>query len=86
MSFVGVASQADRAQMAEFVQDLSVGGFVQLADESGALWQRLGATIRSSFLFVDDDGTVQRTGYGEMTEERLRTTVEAMVAVEPGSG
>jgi hypothetical protein len=70
-----VGSQADRSEVASFVDDFKVGGFVQLVDEDGSLWQRLGATIRSSFLFVGRDGAVQRTGYGEMTEAKLRDTV-----------
>jgi hypothetical protein len=49
------------------------GGFPHAVDEDGDLWARLGAEIRSSFLFVDGEtGATQRTGYGEMTEQRLR--------------
>jgi hypothetical protein len=73
-----VGSQADRSEVASFVDDFKVGDFVQLVDVDGSLWQRLGATIRSSFLFVSRDGTVQRTGYGQMTEAKLRATVTQM--------
>ena len=73
--------------MREFVDDFGVGGFVQLADESGALWQRFGTAIRSSFLFVDSSGGTQRTGYGQMTEARLGETVLGLAdSTATGSG
>lgn len=71
--------------MRDFVDNFGVGDFVHLADESGTLWQRFGATIRSSFLFVDDSGETQRTGYGQMTEARLRETV-SQLAASPATG
>jgi hypothetical protein len=58
--------------MQEFIDRTGTGGFTHLIDEDGSLWEQFGADIRSSFLFVDDDGSVQRTGYGEMDEDRLR--------------
>jgi hypothetical protein len=64
--------------MQVFVDRTGTDGFTHLIDEDGSLWSQFGADIRSSFLFVDDDGTVQRTGYGEMDEDRLRTIVEEM--------
>lgn len=65
--------------MQAFLDDTGTGGFPQAVDEDGSLWLRFGAEIRSSFLFVGDDGSVQRTGYGEMTEERLTEAVEGLV-------
>jgi len=57
----------------EFVARTGTDGFPQVVDDDGDLWTRFGAEIRSSFLFVDDEtGPTLRTGYGEMSEERLR--------------
>lgn len=64
--------------MRAFVERTGTGGFTHLVDDDGSLWARFGADIRSSFLFIDHDGTIQRTGYGEMDEARLRSMVEAM--------
>ena len=50
-----------------------------MIDPDGSLWLQFGGEIRSSFLFVGDDGSVQRTGYGEMTEERLTETVQGLI-------
>ena len=65
--------------MAAFVRETGTDGFEQVIDPDGSLWLQLGAEVRSSFLFVGDDGSVQRTGYGEMTEERLTETVQGLI-------
>lgn len=66
--------------MVAFVEDTGTGGFPQVVDPDGSLWLQFGAEIRSSFLFVGDDGSVRRTGYGEMTEDRLDELVGELAA------
>ena len=61
------------------MRETGTDGFEQVIDPDGSLWLQLGAEVRSSFLFVGDDGSVQRTGYGEMTEERLTETVQGLI-------
>jgi hypothetical protein len=80
VTFLGIGGQAEADEMAGFIERTGTDGFTQLIDEDGSLWSQFGADIRSSFLFVDDDGSVQRTGYDEMTEDRLRTIVTEMAA------
>ena len=69
---------ATKGEIDDFIAEYSLG-FPNIVDEDGSLWLRFGATIRSSFLFVNDDGTiVARTGYGEMDEARLRDFVDQL--------
>lgn len=65
--------------MEQFIESTGTDGFDQLVDPDGSLWLRFGTEIRSSFLFVGDDGTVQRTGFGEMTEARLAEIVQELI-------
>ena len=65
--------------MEAFLSDTGTDGFPQVIDPDGSLWLQFGAEIRSSFLFVGDDGSVQRTGYGGMTEGRLTGTVQGLI-------
>ncbi len=68
-----MAAAGGAEEYLEFVERTGTGGFPHVEDDDGSLWERLGAEIRSSFLFVDGEtGATQRTGYGEMTEARLR--------------
>jgi hypothetical protein len=79
VTFLGIGGQAEAEEMQPFIDRTGTDGFTHLVDEDGSLWSQFGADIRSSFLFIDDDGSVQRTGYGEMDEDRLRSLVEDMV-------
>jgi len=65
--------------MEAFVADTGTDGFSQAIDPDGSLWLQFGGEIRSSFLFVGNDGSVQRTGYGEMTEDRLTEIVQGLI-------
>jgi hypothetical protein len=80
VTFLGIGGQADASEMATVVDRTGTGGFTHLVDVDGSLWAQFGADIRSSFLFIGDDGSIQRTGYGEMDEDRLRSIVEDLAA------
>jgi len=76
---VGIAGLAPGADFGEFVEYTGTGAITHLNDETGELWPRFGATGRSTFLFVNDDGTIlDRTEYGDMDEERLTEEVERL--------
>lgn len=66
--------------MQAFVSDTGTDGFPQVVDPDGSLWLQFGGEIRSSFLFVDEDGSTSRTGYGELDEAGLVDAVEELIA------
>jgi hypothetical protein len=66
--------------MQGFVSLHALTGFLQLNYAESAFWDRSGASGRSTFLFLDDDGTVSRTGYVEVNNGLLVERVEALVA------
>ncbi len=79
--FVGIGGQAQPgADLAGFVTRTGTDGFPQLADESGELWDRFGTGGRSTFMFVNDDGTFELTSYGVVDETQLRAQVERLIA------
>lgn len=78
--FLGIGGRSELAELEQFVAHHELTHFTQLNDEGQALWERFGATGRSTFLFLDDDGTYSRTGYGEVDEELLTQRVEALIA------
>lgn len=59
--------------------DTGTGGFTHLLDDSGELWERFGTSGRSTFLFVNDDGSYDLTSYGVIGEEKLRERVEGLI-------
>lgn len=67
------------SSFSSFIEDTGTGGFPHLNDESGELWLQFGATDRSTFLFVSDDGTFVQTSFGEVDEARLVSEVQRLI-------
>lgn len=53
---------------------------MQLHDDDQDIWNSFGASGRSTFLFLNDDGTFSRTGYGEVNADVLLSSVEQLIA------
>ena len=70
---------APGADFAEFVERTGTGDFVHLDDAEGALWERFGTGGRSTFMFVDDDGSFVLTDYGVADEGRLVEEAERLL-------
>ena len=75
-----MAGLAPGADFGAFVTRTGTGAFPHLNDETGKLWKQLGASGRSTFLFVNADGTYQRTTYGSMNQKRLESMVQDLIA------
>ncbi len=60
VAFVGVAGLDGEAAMKDFVRRTGTGGFVQVSDEKGAVWTRLGVSSQSTFVFMKKDGSVEK--------------------------
>lgn len=80
MTFVGIGGRGNASEIDDFVARHDLTGFTQLNDDGQALWNRFGATGRSTFLFVNDDGSFSRTGYGEVSQSSLMAAVEGLIA------
>lgn len=62
-----------------FIEQTGTGDFLQLDDSEGLLWERFGTGGRSTFMFVNDDGSFVLTDYGVVDEERLIAEVNRLV-------
>ena len=71
---------APGAELAPFIEATGTGNFPHLDDESGELWQKFGTGGRSTFMFINDDGTFQLTTYGVVDESELRAQVDRLLA------
>ena len=79
MRFVGIGGLAPGADLDPFIERTGTGGFTHLDDEEGELWQRFGTGGRSTFMFVDDDGTFELTSYGVAGEDELIRQAERLI-------
>ncbi|MEM7272567.1 MAG: hypothetical protein AAF547_05755 [Actinomycetota bacterium] len=66
--------------MAPFVERTGTDAFPQISDPEGELWERFGTGGRSTFMFVNDDGSFVLTTFGVVGEEELTRQVEALLA------
>lgn len=67
LNVVGVGSLDSSEAIADFADD--VPGIVHLEDTDGELWKRFGVTEQSSFVLLDEDGSVAfEAGYGGTDE------------------
>jgi thiol-disulfide isomerase/thioredoxin len=74
---VGVAGlESGAAAMRKFVADQGIGGFANLADDEGKIWQRFGVTTQEYYVLLDTAGKVVHKG--PLTPGALRDRVTAL--------
>ncbi|GAA3794321.1 hypothetical protein GCM10022226_12090 [Sphaerisporangium flaviroseum] len=79
VAFVGVAGLDTEAAMKEFVQRTGTGGIVQLSDEKGAVWTKLGVSEQSTFVFMRPDGSTTKAS-GPLGQDTLDGHVRELLA------
>jgi len=55
--------------MQGFVADRGVGGFGHIPDPEGEIWRRFGVTSQRTYVLINDDGTIRKTGYGSLESD-----------------
>lgn len=75
VKFVGLPGLANRDEIDEFIAETGVGDIVHLPDLGGEIWRQFGVVKQRTYVFINDDGTWRRSGYGS-----LRDDVEALIA------
>jgi hypothetical protein len=73
--FVGVPGLANEGSMVEFVADTGTGVIDHIPDPDGEIWDRFGVIQQRTYVYVNDDGSWQTSGYGS-----LHSDVEELIA------
>ncbi|WP_433243314.1 TlpA family protein disulfide reductase [Streptosporangium sp. CA-135522] len=79
VAFIGVAGLDTEAAMKEFVQRTKTGTIVQLSDDKGVVWTKLGVSEQSTYVFMRPNGWNRRT-LGPLTTEELTGYVTKLLA------
>ena len=67
--FVGVPSLSNDEAIAKFVAERGVSGFEHIPDVDGVLWDRFDVSEHRTYILINDDGSVEKTGYGSLDED-----------------
>ena len=73
--FIGVPSLSDEEAIAKFVAERGVSGFEHIPDIEGELWDRFDVSEHRTYILINDDGAVEKAGYGSLDED-----VRALIA------
>ncbi len=80
VQFIGIGGEAPGGDYAGFVEQTGTTDFPQLQDnDNGDLWAQFGTTGRSSFMFIQSDGTFVQTAYGVVDEDELIEQVNRLI-------
>jgi thiol-disulfide isomerase/thioredoxin len=79
VTFVGVAGLDTETAMKEFVQRTGTGNIVQLSDEKGAVWTKLGVSSQSTFVFMKPDGSTEKVS-GPLDRDSLTEHLGELLA------
>lgn len=66
VTFVGIPGLSDVPEMAAFIDDTNTGGIAHIADQGAALWKRFDVFEQRTYIYINDDGTFERSGYGSL--------------------
>ena len=79
VEFVGVGgATSSAADIADFVSTYGVGAFPHVQDLENRIWRRYEVATQPVFVFIDDDGSTDRTG--RLGEDGLTERVESLLA------
>ena len=66
VSIIGIPGLAQLGPMEDFVVETGVDGIVHVPDVDGVLWARFGVTQQRTYIYIDDDGSMEVAGYGSL--------------------
>lgn len=67
--FIGIPSLAGEAEMRDFLDETGTEPLLHVPDAVGEIWDRFGISRQSSYVYINDDGTWQKSGYGSLRED-----------------
>ncbi len=64
--FIGIPGLSDVPDMEQFVASTRTDAFPHIPDPDSIIWDRFGVTKQRTYVYVNDDGTWQTSGYGSL--------------------
>jgi len=75
ITIIGVPSLAGADDYPEFISSTGTDVIAHIPDEAGVIWERFGITQQRTYVYIEDDGITEISGYGSLADD-----VAALVA------
>lgn len=69
VNFIGVPGLSDADSHREFVASTGSGSIQHVDDETQELWTRFGVVMQRTYVYLNDDGSFELSGYGSLLED-----------------
>ncbi len=69
VQFIGVPASSSAESIGLFITQTGIGGFPHVPDDASMLWDRFGVSSQRTYIFINDDGTLEVTGYGQLESD-----------------
>lgn len=69
ITIIGVPSLADAASYPEFIETTETGLIDHIPDEAGVIWDRFDVARQRTYVYINDDGTWEQSGYGTLAQD-----------------
>lgn len=66
VTIIGVPGLASAGDFPEFINATGTNVIEHIPDEAGEIWRRFGVTQQRTYVYINDDGTTQLSGYGNL--------------------
>ena len=66
VTILGVPGLASAADFPEFIDSTGTASLTHIPDEQLQIWGRFGVTQQRTYVYINDDGTFERAGYGNL--------------------
>lgn len=69
VTIIGIPGLGQLGPMEDFVVETGVDDIVHVPDVDGVLWSRFGVTRQRTYIYIDDDGSMEVAGYGSLESD-----------------
>ncbi len=76
VNIIGIPGLGGLTAMEVFIVNTGTEDLAHIPDIDGDLWARFDVTQQSTYIYINDDGTLTKTGYGSLEADVEQLIIE----------